>query len=111
MTSVIQTSSLGYKQGTSYLLRNIDWTVNIGERWVLFGLNGSGKTTLLSILSGYMANTHGTLELFGQTPNADNILELRNKIGLLSSSITAGSFQSAQTITTPSKLRYLQCSV
>ena len=86
MTSVIQTSSLGYKQGTSYLLRNIDWTVNIGERWVLFGLNGSGKTTLLSILSGYMANTHGTLELFGQTPNADNILELRNKIGLLSNS-------------------------
>lgn len=86
MNTIIQASSLSYKQGTSYLLRNIDWIVKTGERWVLFGLNGSGKTTLLSILSGYMSNTHGTLELFGQTLDADNILELRSKVGLLSSS-------------------------
>ncbi|GAA5899621.1 uncharacterized protein JCM6883_005276 [Sporobolomyces salmoneus] len=34
------------------VLRDVDWTIREGEKWVLAGHNGSGKSTLLSILLG-----------------------------------------------------------
>jgi molybdate transport system ATP-binding protein len=39
------------KSGTM-ILRDINWTVNDGEHWVINGPNGSGKTSLLEALSG-----------------------------------------------------------
>ena len=83
---IIETSGLGFKSGTHFILKNIDWTVNEGDRWVVFGLNGSGKTTLLSIIAGYNAQTHGELIVFGESYADDNILKLRKKIGWVSSS-------------------------
>jgi molybdate transport system ATP-binding protein len=34
------------------VLKNINWQLNEGERWLLQGPNGSGKSTLLSLLNG-----------------------------------------------------------
>jgi molybdate transport system ATP-binding protein len=34
------------------VLRDVDWTVRPGERWVLAGGNGAGKTQLLKLVSG-----------------------------------------------------------
>ncbi|MEP7244104.1 MAG: ATP-binding cassette domain-containing protein [Gammaproteobacteria bacterium] len=34
------------------VLREVDWTVRPGERWVLAGGNGAGKTQLLKLISG-----------------------------------------------------------
>jgi molybdate transport system ATP-binding protein len=34
------------------VLREVDWTVRPGERWVLAGGNGAGKTQLLKLVSG-----------------------------------------------------------
>ncbi|GAA5958434.1 hypothetical protein JCM3765_007875 [Sporobolomyces pararoseus] len=34
------------------VLKNVDWTIRSGEKWVLSGHNGSGKSTLLSIILG-----------------------------------------------------------
>ncbi len=34
------------------VLREIDWTVRPGERWVLAGANGAGKTQLLKLIAG-----------------------------------------------------------
>lgn len=74
------------KSGAKYILKDVNWTVNRGERWILFGSNGSGKTTLLSILSGYLSQTKGTVSVFDITPSEHNILSLRKKIGWSSAS-------------------------
>ncbi len=45
------------------VLRDINFMVNEGEKWVLLGRNGSGKSTLFKILSGEMEADGGTIVL------------------------------------------------
>lgn len=83
---VIETTKLSCKSGRRYLIKDIDWQVNRGEHWVVFGMNGSGKTTLLSAIAGFKQPTHGELRVFGHSFTKDNILEIRRRIGWVSSS-------------------------
>lgn len=57
-----------------------------GDHWIVFGMNGCGKTTLLSIIAGYNDFTTGSVKIFGEAYNNDNILQNRKKIGWVSSS-------------------------
>lgn len=72
--------------GNRYTLTNINWQVEKGSNWLVFGLNGSGKTTLLSIIAGFTDSSSGQVKVFGQEYNRDNTLKLRKKIGWVSSS-------------------------
>lgn len=72
--------------GNHTLLSNINWSVKENEQWVVFGRNGSGKTTLLSIIAGYRKFTDGTVKIFDEEYTAENILNIRKKIGWVSSS-------------------------
>ena len=38
--------------GGRYILKDVNWTVKVGEKWSLTGRNGSGKSTLLSLVCG-----------------------------------------------------------
>lgn len=84
--TVIKVKKLSCLSGSQFLLHNISWEVKKGEQWVVFGRNGCGKTTLLSIIAGYKSFSSGELEVFGQKYNASNILEIRKRIGWISSS-------------------------
>lgn len=81
VTPLIKIENMSYKKGNKLLLNNLNWEVQQGENWVIFGLNGSGKTTLLSIIAGFNIPTSGKLEIFGETYNDNNILQLRRQIG------------------------------
>ena len=83
---IIEVKNLSCKAGYRYLLQNINWTVNEGEHWVVFGMNGCGKTTLLSIIAGFNAATHGELKVFDEEYTQENILDFRRRIGWVSSS-------------------------
>ena len=86
MSLVIQTKALCCQAGNRFLLKDIDWEVQAGEKWIVFGLNGSGKTTLLSIIVGFKMPTSGDLMVFGQKYSDENILGIRKKMGWISSS-------------------------
>ena len=81
MTAIIETKHLNCQSGFRYLLEDINWTVQPGQRWVIFGQNGSGKTTLLSIIAGCKQATGGEVKLFGQPFTNSTILALRRQIG------------------------------
>ena len=83
---IIEISKLSRRIGNQYLLKNIDWTVNKGDRWVVFGANGSGKTTLLSILSGFSDYEMGSCKILGKEQREYDLDELRMHIGWVSSS-------------------------
>ncbi len=72
--------------GNRYLLQNINWEIKKGEHWLLFGMNGCGKTTLLSIVAGFKQHDGGMVQLFVESYNDKNTLELRKKIGWISAS-------------------------
>ena len=84
--TILTMHKLCCKAGRQYLLQDIDWEITRGEHCLVFGLNGSGKTTLLSIASGYKMPTSGQLSVFGQSYTNSNILAIRKRIGLISSS-------------------------
>lgn len=43
---------IGLARGERPVLRDINWRVRPGQRWVLLGHNGAGKTQLLKLLAG-----------------------------------------------------------
>jgi ABC-type polysaccharide/polyol phosphate transport system ATPase subunit len=47
-------------------LKNINLTIQKGERVGIIGSNGSGKTTLLKIIGGITPHTTGTVETYGK---------------------------------------------
>lgn len=83
---VIELDNVCCKAGYRYLLQDINWKVKQGEHWVVFSMNGSGKTTLLSIIAGFKHFTAGRLNLFDDSYSNANILDIRKRIGWVSSS-------------------------
>lgn len=86
MEEVVRLNDLTCLAGNNALLSNIDWSINQGEHWVVFGLNGSGKTTLLSIIAGFRGFTSGSVDVFGSPYTEENILKKRKRVGWISSS-------------------------
>jgi branched-chain amino acid transport system ATP-binding protein len=47
-------------------LRDINFSIEAGSRWVFIGPNGAGKTTLFRLISGIMKPSTGRIFLFGR---------------------------------------------
>jgi molybdate transport system ATP-binding protein len=56
----VSLNSVGVRRGGRWVLRDITWRLNPGERWALLGDNGAGKTQLLKLLSGDVWPTPGS---------------------------------------------------
>jgi ABC-type transporter Mla maintaining outer membrane lipid asymmetry ATPase subunit MlaF len=46
---------------------DVNWSVAVGDYWVVAGLQGSGKSDFLMLTGGLMAPAHGQYRLFGET--------------------------------------------
>jgi len=68
------------------VLKNINWEVKAGEKWLLQGPNGSGKSTLLSLINGDHPQSYAnTLHLFGnERGSGESIWDIKQHIGLIS---------------------------
>ena len=84
--ALLKTENLGLKKGSKYILKDINWEIQSGDNWVLFCFIGCGKTTLLSILAGYQSGNEGYNCLFDEKVDKNNFLQLRKRIGFVSSS-------------------------
>ncbi len=61
---VVRMENVGMSyDGSNWVLRGVELTVNRGEKLALVGVNGMGKTTLLRILSGKLAPSEGCCAL------------------------------------------------
>lgn len=57
----LQNVSFKYPQAENDVLKNINLTINKGEKIALVGLNGAGKTTLVKLLCGLYSSTDGNV--------------------------------------------------
>ncbi|HET6504006.1 MAG TPA: ATP-binding cassette domain-containing protein, partial [Amycolatopsis sp.] len=46
---VVRMSGVAVRRARNELLADLDWSVELDERWVVLGPNGAGKTTLLRL--------------------------------------------------------------
>ncbi|WP_453991890.1 ABC transporter ATP-binding protein [Bacillus nitroreducens] len=85
---VLDLKNVTLRRNDSLILQNINWQIEQGEHWVLYGLNGSGKTALLNLINAYNFPTSGQATVlgfkFGKMYLGE---ELRKKIGFVSNSL------------------------
>ena len=87
MSTVLAFSDVDVKRGHKYLLKNINWSVDETDRWVIVGPNGAGKTTLIQVAAARMHPTKGAVKILEETMGRVDVFELRPRIGLSSSSL------------------------
>ena len=95
--TVLRMSGVGVRRGSSHLLRSVDWTVELDERWVVLGPNGAGKTTLLQLAAAQLHPSSGTAEVLGERLGRVDVFELRPRIGLTSAAL-AGRVPNNETV-------------
>jgi len=61
--SVVECSGLAKSYGAKEVFRDVDFTIQRGDRIALVGVNGAGKSTLIKLLAGTEPLTEGSLRL------------------------------------------------
>ncbi|MFP7169583.1 ABC transporter ATP-binding protein [Terribacillus sp. FSL K6-0262] len=85
---IIELENVSLKKDGNWILQDLDWKIEKGQNWVLFGLNGSGKTSLLNLLNAYSFPTAGNMSVLGMEFGRTYLAEkLRIQIGYVSSSL------------------------
>ena len=71
------------------ILKDLDWTIRVGEKWALTGENGSGKSTLLSLICADNPQSYACdISLFGRKRGTgESIWEIKKHIGYVSPEI------------------------
>ncbi|MGQ0665087.1 MAG: amino acid ABC transporter ATP-binding protein [Pseudomonadota bacterium] len=71
--------------GTFQALKNIDLTVNLGQRVVVCGPSGSGKSTMIRCVNRLEIHQEGTIVVDGIALNDDmkNITQVRREVGMV----------------------------
>lgn len=84
---VLRLKGVEVRRESATLLRDVDWTVQEDERWVIVGPNGAGKTTLLQVAGAMLFPTAGTVAILGETLGKTDVFELKPRIGLSSAAV------------------------
>jgi iron complex transport system ATP-binding protein len=84
---VIRMDNVSVRRGDTVLVHDIDWSVELDERWVVLGPNGAGKTTLLKLAAAELHPTSGRVHVLGEQLGRVNVFELRTRIGLTSAAL------------------------
>lgn len=59
----IEIKDLSFKYNTTYVLKNINMTLNKGDSIALVGENGSGKSTLIKLIMGFYREYEGIIKI------------------------------------------------
>jgi iron complex transport system ATP-binding protein len=84
---VAQLRDVSVRRGGTEILHTLNWTLRVGERWVVIGANGAGKTTLLQVLSGALRPTTGTVSLLEERLDEADLDELLPRVGWASAAL------------------------
>lgn len=86
---VLELSGLAVRRDGTSILRDICWSIQPGEHWVVLGPNGCGKTSLLKILLGYMSPSAGEFSVLGHAYGSADWRQLRRLVGIVTSALHA----------------------
>jgi len=83
---LVQMTNVNVSWSDNHVLRNLSWTVNKGEHWLIQGPNGSGKTTLLELITGDNMQVYcNDVRLFGiKRGSGESIWDIKKHLGIVS---------------------------
>lgn len=84
-TSMIELIKVNKWFGNYHVLRDIDLTVNKGERFVVCGPSGSGKSTMIRCINGLEVHQEGTIRVVGKkmTDDVRAVEAVRKNVGMV----------------------------
>jgi iron complex transport system ATP-binding protein len=85
--AVVQFVDVSVRRGAKVLVHDINWTVELDERWAVLGPNGAGKSTLIQLAAANLHPSSGEIYLFGDRLGRVDVFELRPRIGLVTAAI------------------------
>ena len=86
---MLEAENLTIRYGTCEIVKNISFTLESGQWFMLIGPNGAGKSTILNAISGSAAYT-GTLRCMGQNIRRFSRRELAKAMGILAQGNSVG---------------------
>ncbi|MFM1785486.1 MAG: hypothetical protein RLZZ108_510 [Actinomycetota bacterium] len=89
MSEVVRLTDVTVVRDGKAILKNIDWSIDESERWVIIGPNGAGKTTLLRILAAQLQPSSGRAQILDEVLGEVNVFELRTRLGFASSALAS----------------------
>ena len=83
---LVQMTNVNVSWSDNHVLKDLSWTVNKGEHWLIRGPNGSGKTTLLELITGdNMQVFCNDVRLFGiKRGSGESIWDIKKHLGIVS---------------------------
>ncbi|WP_430866898.1 ABC transporter ATP-binding protein [Demequina aurantiaca] len=87
MTEVLRFDGVWLRRDENEILRDVSWTVNDDERWVVLGPNGAGKTTLMTLAAAQTFPSGGDVFVLGERLGDTDTTELRVRVGLSSAAL------------------------
>lgn len=79
--SDISLHNLDVFYGSSHVLKNIELEFHNHKTTALIGPSGAGKSTLLQLINGLVKPSSGSVSIFGEPINYDQLPHLRRRIG------------------------------
>ena len=84
---IIHVESVAQRFGSRTIFRDVSFTVNTGEVFVVLGGSGCGKSTLMKQMIGLLIPSAGHIEIFGHDISGANgeaaLHEVQRKIGVM----------------------------
>lgn len=82
---IIEIKGLHKYFGSFHALKDINLTVEKGDRLVICGASGSGKSTLIRCINGLEAHQHGSVSVLGMKlgDNQEQIQQVRRRVGMV----------------------------
>lgn len=88
MSSIIETHQLSTGYGKKLILEKQDIEIPQNKITIILGPNGCGKSTMLKTIARILPLKHGQIILEGQDINTMKTLEIAQKLGFLSQSLS-----------------------
>lgn len=80
----VKVKDLSYSyDGEHDAVSNVSFNIEKGSYTTIIGHNGSGKSTIAKLLVGLLEKKSGTIQIEDLELNLDNIIKIRNKIGIV----------------------------
>jgi molybdate transport system ATP-binding protein len=86
---MVEMVDINVRYHNNTVLKNIQWTVQEGENWIVSGPDGAGKTSLLKLITGDNLQAYANnIILFGHAKGSgESVWDIKQKIGWVSSDL------------------------